>query len=340
MISIDRLAFASIRFCVLFWLIVSGTSAAFTQTIDESENLQRLEDLADQVDESFAFVVDTFGARARGMGTAFVAVADDGSAIANNPAGIAQIRVSQLSFARPVDELETAREGFLAFVQPMSTRRSVGGGIHSTHFSDSDDAEQILNVAYAWQLQTDSRIYIGMGGKVFSKDGPISFDGIAVDFGILAQPIGRNLILGLAGQNFGPDVKIRYDPRRFDKSFASVLSSAPDEHEIPFNLKFGAAYRSQLHALPFQITGQVDKSFIDDFARISLGTEIRLPGVLTVRAGYTSESDAGSDLSLGIGIHYNMMRIGYTYIDRELHANQHEAYLIVDFLSRLPKPPI
>ena len=56
-----------------------------------------------------------------------------------------------------------------------------------------------------------------------------------------------------------------------------------------------------------------------------------------MRGGYTAESEAGKDFSLGMGIRFPLMKIGYTYIKREHQDNRHEAYLIVDFLSQVPK---
>ena len=323
----------SIRFVCLLWglIIINCTLLVYAQTLEELESL---------TNERFTFLSNTLGARAKGLGTAFVAIADDGSAIANNPAGIAQIRASQLNVNRPLSNLGKSTEGLFIYVQPVGERQSVGASIYSNHPSGDNipegNLEQIFNVAYAWQLEADSKIYVGLGGKVFSKDGPISFNGVALDLGIFAQPIGQNIILGLVGQNFGPDVKLNYNSGLL-QSFVEADITPPVQREIPFNFRFGMAYHSQIFTFPYRVAAQVDKSTLSSFVRGSIGAEILFGNMLTMRGGYTAESEAGQDSSLGMGIRFHLMKIGYTYINREHHDNRHEAYLIIDFPSQVPK---
>lgn len=70
------------------------------------------------------------GARSIGMGNAFVALADDVRTIAYNPAGLANLRRSELSadYGRlfmGLDDKSSLSTGFVAFAQPLSRRKSL-----------------------------------------------------------------------------------------------------------------------------------------------------------------------------------------------------------------------
>ena len=66
---------------------------------------------------SFSAVVGS-GARAFGMGGAFIAVADDATAASWNPAGLSQLEKPELSGVFATNDLET-REPSLTFTSPM-----------------------------------------------------------------------------------------------------------------------------------------------------------------------------------------------------------------------------
>ena len=54
------------------------------------------------------------GARAAGMGNAFIAVSDDGTAASWNPAGLAQLREAEFSLVHSTERSNRSFEGFRA----------------------------------------------------------------------------------------------------------------------------------------------------------------------------------------------------------------------------------
>ncbi|MBP7310112.1 MAG: hypothetical protein KA984_02345, partial [Candidatus Cloacimonetes bacterium] len=82
------------------------------------------------------FMMIGAGVKALGMGGAFVALADDGSALYWNPAGLSQIRDSELSAMHAFLYGGLASYDHITFVQPLPNQVSIG--FNWTRLSVSD----------------------------------------------------------------------------------------------------------------------------------------------------------------------------------------------------------
>ncbi|MDZ4183027.1 MAG: UPF0164 family protein [Candidatus Cloacimonadaceae bacterium] len=100
------------------------------------------------------FMMIGSGVRPLGMGGAFAALADDGSAIYWNPAGIAQIRESELSAMHAFLYNGLASYDNISFVQPLPNGVSIG--LNITRLSVSEIPK--FNESYLIGTNVDQRI--------------------------------------------------------------------------------------------------------------------------------------------------------------------------------------
>lgn len=142
-----------------------------------------------------AFKLPAYGARAWGMGGAFVVLANDESALDWNPAGMADAgRVAGASYLQLVEGV-SAGQSQLVFVMPLTNaRQETGAATHAvgamlTNFtvdvagSDETYSENYLRVAYAFTPEPLLSFGLGLSGFM-SESGVEGFDawGTAVDF--------------------------------------------------------------------------------------------------------------------------------------------------------------
>ena len=234
-----------------------------------------------------------FGARPIGMGEAFVALADDVSAVHYNPAGLSLPQPAMQSAPGPYEMLFT----HTLYIQSISldqlglVRRPWGlsitslrvGGIegrtletdNASNFSASDLA---VGLSYGRQVSG-----VGLGATVkfiHEAIGSASADAYAVDLGALHHFASYPVSVGADLANFG--TKIR---------FIDQASS------LPLVLRAGVTYgrtKDFPHALSLQIDAPRDGS---PFLR--LGAEYQGFGPFALRVGYRTFSGGQKDAVLG-----------------------------------------
>lgn len=157
------------------------------------------------------------GARATGLGGAFTAVSDDINALSYNPAGLANLKRSEMGFTR-AELVEGVSYSFLGYSRPVAGG-SIGMGVNylgqsviegrganreaAAKFGASDTA---VNLAYGRTLT--ARSGLGFNFKyITSHIADESASGWAVDAGWQYKAPVKGLSLGLAVQNIGPKMK-------------------------------------------------------------------------------------------------------------------------------------
>lgn len=167
------------------------------------------------------------GARAIGMGRAYVAVANDPTAIFWNPAGLE--RIPRATFTLFHHQLfESTTYDFLGFAYPTLTYGTVGLGLarlgttgipitdqNNVSLGSSDYQELEIYAAYAKRLPFN--LIAGATFKVrrqeFTFENRVA-SGLGMDLGLQYQPgwqsgIGRNLVLGITYRNLiSPELKL------------------------------------------------------------------------------------------------------------------------------------
>ncbi len=244
----------------------------------------------------FAFLKLGVGARAMGMGSAFVAIADDPTALHWNPAGLASNGAGIRLTAMHNEWIDDFRQEYAAVTGPIGPgtlgasftgfytselERRDDTGVLTGHFGFNDIAATLgygLNVAPGAAAGASVR-YIR---EMIADE---SASSVAIDLGGRYSVAASGLSLGAAVQNVGGKAKF-------------VAETFP----LPLTIRGGAAYRREIKAM--QGTGTISTEFRKakgEDGRFHLGGEYAYHEWLAFRAGAKFGYD-GQDLSFGLGI--------------------------------------
>lgn len=239
------------------------------------------------------------GARALGMGGAFVAIADNSDGIYYNPAGIAQIKKKEVSFTYSSLYQDIA-SSFLSLALPTAKSGTFGmgltyltvGGIEAADSAGNMLGEiSVYNMAAtcAYAAKTDG-LCLGVGAKFIQQDYDVeSGAGFAVDTGFIIELAKDMLSLGASALNIGPKAKI-----------------GDVKNKLPMN------YRAGVGCKPIDnltLAADIEKP-IDADNKLHAGAEYDYNSLLSVRVGYQTIKDMGkgAGLTAGAGIKSNMRK--------------------------------
>jgi long-subunit fatty acid transport protein len=266
------------------------------------------------------------GARAIGMGSAFVAVSDDPSAIFWNPAGITKTK--GVSFM--VDHTRWIADINYNY---MALAYSLGNfGVMGMSFTISDVDEMkvttvespegtgetfgVTDAAFslAWAIQLTDKFAIGFNPKfVYQSIWKMSATALALDMGVQYVTPFDGIILAMSISNFGTKMKMQgnsaliiYDPNPNSTgnngSIPAVLQT--DSWDLPLNFRVGLAYQP-LKIDKNEITIAVDALHLsDNYESINLGGEYTFNDFISLRGGYKSLflNDSEETFALGFGL--------------------------------------
>jgi len=279
------------------------------------------------------------GSRAVGMGGAFVAVANDVSALYWNPAGISRIGHAEAVFER-VEWLADINFNYLGVVFPFGRWGTAGifmdamsvpkMAVRTVDYPDGtgemfDATSYAFGLSYSFAL-TD-RFSIGLTGKyieerIWHEKAP----SVAFDIGTLYRTNFNGLRIGATISNFGPsmtmdgsDLIIYYDADpsidgNNDRIMGKLMT---DEWPLPLNMQFGIAY-DLLTTKYYKMTIATDAFHpINNSESVNAGTEISILDMLFIRAGYQAigQTDTEEGLTLGGGLRYKMFGQSYIKLD-------------------------
>ena len=275
---------------------------------------------------SMQFLKLGIDARAIGMGEAYTAVTDDISGVYWNPAGIAlkyetQVFISHTNWVADTyhefvaASMETNYGYFATFASvfhtsPMdeTTENDIftGRTFHATNMA--------LGLSYANRF-TD-RFSFGITGKfLYEQIAEDNMMGFAFDVGSLYNTGFRNITIGMALRNFGPDVG--YDIEDPVKPPLDNQDNTGSDFPIPMTFSLGIVgdvLRTDTDYLI--VSAQLDNS-VDRKETWNVGAEYMLYN-LFLRAGYQIGYDAAS-YSFGFGVRVPtrmaLFNIDYAYTD-------------------------
>jgi hypothetical protein len=242
------------------------------------------------------------GARALGMGGAFVGVADDATAGFWNPAGLVQIQMRTFGASFRKMTLDR-RLSYITYCQPIRKEANISIGWANAGVKDvvgrnenGEITEEIKNYENAIELFFARKILDELSagvriGYVQYNLANISAYGVGFGFSIFGKPI-QKLRLGAAVENLG--MKYSWTSGDYWKKFDLLGSSSKDE--FPINIRFGASYL--LLEDRILLCSEIDKNEKQK-EKIHLGIEGWILENLAGRAGY----DKGS-LTLGMGLRH------------------------------------
>jgi len=267
-------------------------------------------------------------ARPLGMCNAFVAVADDISAMAWNVGGLATLEQQELLFSQfnYVDGLGytnlgygiPGKKGTIAFGFAIQAFTIEEIDVQYNNRGEMAIRNEVFSLAYGLRF-TDS-FACGAGIDLFSSTiGDYSLTSYGVNFGSLYFA-PYDFVVGLSVRNIGP--KFAYE----SKTFVGEQQSLPSTYII------GVAKKSTFHENTFLITSDIVKDYT---TRLNIGIEYKLLNLLALRAGRRIGYDAGN-FTFGMGIEYkpealDRFQFDYAFSPMDDLGNTHIFSLITKF---------
>jgi len=260
--------------CFGFWILNFGFTAALAQT-------------------AFDPLAIGLGARALGMGGAYVAVAENSDTIFSNPAGLGEIDTFQFT-SMSGKLLEEVNYLLLGGVYPLGNQSALGigyvGGFVSgielrnyqgifSRFANFGESVGLLSFGKKFGEKTS----VGISLKYYLIDASETDEadgyGWNVDLGLLQKDLGW-VSLGLVGQNLLPAGSLHYQN--------GETENLPLTFKLGAKIYFlGSSYRSFLFSpLELNLIAEGEWSFkkIKNYA-LHLGVEFSPLPFLTLRAG-------------------------------------------------------
>ncbi len=284
------------------------------------------------------------GARAIGMGSAYVSMANDASSLYWNPAGIARLERPELLLVH-TQWIADMRFDFAGFVLPLGRWGALGLSVTSLGMDDMmvqtvdkpegtgeffSAGDIAMALSYAFNL-TD-RFSFGFTGKFIQQHiWKESAWGIALDVGTLFTTGFHGMRIGATLSNFGTDMRMTgkdllvyhdIDENILgnnDRVFAELKT---ESWPLPLNFQIGVGMEI-LQNEKRRLTLAVDALHpSDNKESMHLGMEFALRERIFLRAGYQSLflKDSEEGLTLGGGIWMRVLgsmelRIDYAYAD-------------------------
>lgn len=278
------------------------------------------------------FLEIPIGAPAVGMGSAFVSVANDATALYWNVAGTAELQHSEV-VALHSSWIADTNLDFLGLVLSLGNFGNIGASLTSLSMDDMvvRTVEQpdgtgeffsandiALGLSYSKKL-TD-RFSIGFTAKyIQQKIWHETATAFAFDAGTTFKTdLLAGVIIGASISNFGTKLKLSgRDTRRFGRVDETKLGS---NERIPFNVELDSWHLPLL--LQFGISTNVIKSQnhrwtvavdalhpSDDYESVNIGTEFAFQDVVFLRGGFQSLflDNVEGGLSFGAGLKADML---------------------------------
>ncbi len=266
-------------------------------------------------------------ARAIGMGEAYTAIADDISAVWWNPAGLAPAVQQQALFSHTNWPAEIMHEYAAAtYTNGVSTWAVSASVLHMDQMAITEEepfgetgetftaSDMALGITYASAF-TD-KFSFGVTGKYLRENLYIyDVNSFSFDLGSMYNTGWKNLKIGMALRNFGPDIRFKVDDDDdggTDEDPFDLLDNDGDgsidedgqelDSKIPMNFSLGISgdiMRSADSQEHWIASVQLDNC-IDRLETWNIGTEYKW-GNLFLRGGYQLNYDANG-MSTGFGV--------------------------------------
>jgi hypothetical protein len=292
---------------------------------------------------SFQFLKIPVGVRGIGMGNAFVAGANDASAIYWNPAGLGWANNYEVLLGHvnlPAD-IQFDNVGVVLPISPTIGTFAVSMGVVSMDDMLIRTAERPegtgeymtasdIAVGLSYSRMISNIFTFGITARYIREDlASYISQGIGFDAGLQYQTDFRSLKLGMVIQNFGPDTK-------FDGSFLNLRTSSgstgrPEQRgfeNAPLPVTFKAGILADMEtmlgidmgeAIKGNIAGQFEHP-ADNLERVNAGAEFIYNDLFALRGGYNFNYDTdrftfGFGFKLPIGENYHL-NLDYAYADQ------------------------
>ncbi len=284
------------------------------------------------------------GARAIGMGCAFVAVANDATAIFWNPAGLSRISKSEATLIH-TNWLVGTNFDFVGVVVPMGYLGSIAVNVISLSTDEMEvrtvqrpegTGEKFsygdLSAGLSYAKNLTDRFSIGVNAKYISQRiWHMKAKGVAFDIGTLFKTRFNGLMIGMSISNFGAsmkmegkDVFVNYDeaPQFGGSNDRIPASKLTDKFPLPLLFRVGVAM-DILKSGSSRLTIAADAGHPNDNTEyINMGMEYVFNKNIALRFGYKNlfTLDTEEGFTAGFGTKLKLaggvaLKIDYAYQD-------------------------
>lgn len=256
-------------------------------------------------------------ARSAAMGSAFTAVADDGSALFWNPAGLGNLQIGEISLHHQSWLADTNQDSFLAAF-PMA---DLGGwGVAADYFNYGTFAGRDSNGTPTPSFTADQMVFQAGWGKKWGG-------GFSAGLGLL---LSQQNLAGSPYTSLFSNLGVLFQPSP-DWSLgmaANGLGQGGTQGNLPFALRLGAAFKPALSKdlkLLVAWSGSVEAGSLE---RFQWGGEGVFEGHFALRAGYQwdltdNQLNGLNGLTLGAGCEWQGLTLDYAFLPMgELGASQ------------------
>lgn len=300
------------------------------------------------------FLAIDVGSRGTAMGSAYVSVANDATAMYWNPAGIARLNNFEAVFSnsRWIADLTFNFAGIVFPIENVgnlglnATFLTMAEQIERTTIASPDGTGEYFDAgSYAFGLSyarnLTERFSIGFNVKYINERMYHSTAyGFALDVGALFDTNFQGLKLGMSISNYGTKMKLDGFDTQVQHDIAPSIHGnnaninarlETNSYDLPLMFRFGISMDV--------LKGLYKSNFIlsadalhpsDDYEYVNLGAEYILYEIFSLRAGYKElfSEDTEQGLTLGAGIRYNIsgattIFFDYSYIDFGVFSDIH-----------------
>ena len=284
------------------------------------------------------------GARAIGMGGAFVATANDASALYWNPAGIARSSQMQFLFMN-TNWIADMKFNYAGLTFPLGAFGSMGAFLTALNYGDMavrtvdqpDGTGEIfsasdLAVGLSYSLALTDRFSIGFNAKYIQQGiWHEKANGLAVDLGTLFVTGLHGLRIGASLLNFGTDMRMEgkdvlvfhdVDPYISGNNDRVPANLQTEKWPLPLIFQFGLAMdvvKNEMNLLTIAVDAVHP---YDNTESLNIGAEYSFRNMFSLRAGYRDMllRDGEQGPTFGIGFNNTFLgnlsiRLDYAYAD-------------------------
>ena len=258
-------------------------------------------------DDGLALMKVEAGARAAGMGGAFVSIGGDPYSSFYNPAGSASARQFSGSFGHTA-YWENIRLETGYFSSPLSRSVSIHGGIRWANLGDleirtgpsttPDALSDANDVSFKTGLsyQVDDKIFAGFSlGWYMEKIEAYRGTAFNLDFGALVIP-NDEVTFGVSITNLGKKMNLTKEGAETSRDIT-----------LPTTYRVGISYKYRKYL------GAADAVIVDNKAHIHLGVESPTYHMIALRAGYMFNYDT-KNFTAGTSITWRNMAFEYAFV--------------------------
>ncbi|HEY6951769.1 MAG TPA: PorV/PorQ family protein [Bacteroidota bacterium] len=266
------------------------------------------------------------GARAIGMGGAFVAIADDPSAMYWNPAGIADLAGISV-IAEHTNWLADIQYEYLGATVSTGSFGTLGlnvtvsnvGDMKVTTVDQQDGTGEVfgvtdLAVGISYGLKLTDNFAIGFNPKIiYQQIWKMSASAYAIDLGVKYRTPFEGVTLGMSVSNFGSKMQLQgenalvlFDP---DPTTTGNNGHVPaylstNAWDLPLNFRVGVAYDVPIGELGKMSVAADAMHPSDDYESVNVGAEYLFQDFLYLRAGRKSlfQQNSEEGITFGLGV--------------------------------------